>query len=263
MITEQQIQLLVEATIEAGTKAKQLRNQGLQVEHKADGSLVTNADKELDAFFHQVIRNKLQDSNIILSEEDVANGTNIVATNKPFWSIDPIDSTHSYVDNKSSYTVNLAFVDANNIPIFGIIHTPDNNTVWYGSLTYGAYKKVGNEPPKQIFTRKLKQEGAVLISSDEQVTPKALLQKLNIVEDLKMPSSVKFTYIAEGLADFYTRKQNKACDWDITPGHALIVAAGGKVVFQAPTTNFKYGKPPYLAPCLLAIGDKDYDPSTI
>lgn len=261
MINEKQIQILIEATIEAGNRAKLLRSQGLIVEHKPDGSLVTNADKELDLFFHNIIRNKLQDNNIILSEEDIATGTNTLATDKAFWSIDPIDSTHSYVANKSSYTVNLALVNADNIPIFGLIHTPDNNTIWYGSLAYGAYKKVGDAPAKQIFTRKINPNGSVLISSDEQITPQALKDTLNIVEDLKMPSSVKFTYIAEGLADFYTRKQNKASDWDITSGHALIIAAGGKVIFQEPTANFKYGKPPYKAPYLLAIGDKDYDPS--
>ncbi len=236
--------------------AKKLRDQGLVVEKKSDGSRVTNVDKELDVMLSRYIKNMFGEKQLIISEEDVGMGNNPVCENGgDFWSIDPIDSTKSLIEKGPYYTINIAYI-SNNIPVMGIICAPEINTIWYGAVGVGCFKKIGDNKEVQIYTRVPPKEGAILMSSEEQITTAETLKELNIVEEIKLPSSIKFCYVAEGKADYYVRKRNKACDWDISSGHALILSAGGHVVFRKPDEDFLYGKPPYLAPSLLAMGHK-------
>jgi 3'(2'), 5'-bisphosphate nucleotidase len=250
-----QINLLIKKVQEAGDIAISLQKQGLKVENKPDGSLVTNADKTLDKFLTNVIREDLKNNDLIISEEDVAEGNSPTVTlGQSFWSIDPIDSTKSFINNNPFYCITIAYIE-NQEPTFGIIYAPATKELWYGAKDLGAFKIVGNELQKQITTRKIPSSGALLMSSEEQITRADIIEKLNIVEELKIPSAIKFCYIADGRADYYVRKRNKACDWDISAGHAIILSAGGVLNFVSPDENFQYGIPPYLAPCLIAKGD--------
>jgi 3'(2'), 5'-bisphosphate nucleotidase len=254
MISLQDIEKIVACTQKAGKRAKTLREAGLRIEIKNDGSKVTNADKELDTILTNFIKNELNNQDLIISEEDVGHGNSPEAhNNESFWSIDPIDATNAFIKGHPYWTVNIAYI-VNGSPIFGLIHAPDLNTTWYGSIEHKAFKKIDNNVPIPISVRTAPKEGAVLMSSEIQITSHELREKLNIIEEIKIPSSLKFTYIAEGKADYYTRKRNKACEWDISSGHGLILAAGGSFEFTDPTENFQYGKTPYMAPALLAKG---------
>lgn len=254
MISKDDVKKILECVIEAGRKAQKLRREGLNIETKSDGSKVTNADKELDIIFTNFIKNELKSDFLIISEEDVGNGNTPEAKpDQSFWSIDPIDSTNSFIKGHPYWTLNIALIE-NGSPTLGIIHAPDIDTTWYGIVGDNAYKKVGNEEPKIIKARVAPSNGTILMSSELQVVTKEEKEKLNVTEELKIPSSIKFTYIAEGKADYYTRLRNKACEWDISSGHAIIVASGGSIEFTNKEEEFRYGKPPYKAPALLARG---------
>ena len=238
----------------AGEIAMKLREKGLIVEKKEDGSYVTNADKELDILLTKMIKNKLKNNDMIISEEDVALGNHYDGVNKSFWSIDPIDSTSSFINNVNDYwSINIAYIK-NNQPIFGLIYAPQQDKYWYGDTTKMEAFKIDKGVKSRIFVREISSTGATLISPEEQTSDKDIIDKLNIREEIKIPSAIKFCYIAEGFADYYYRKRNKACDWDISCGHSLIVAAGGSVNFLIPDEDFKYGQYPYKAPNLLATG---------
>lgn len=254
MLSLQHIEKLVEYTRVLGLRAKSLRSDGLKIEIKNDGSKVTNADKELDLMLIEFIRNELQNNDLIISEEDVGSGnTPMAKNNESYWSIDPIDGTNAFIKGHPYWTVNIAYIE-NGVPIFGLINAPDLDAVWYGSIEHGAFKKIADNAPVKISVRKVPKEGAILMSSELQITPCELREELNVIKEIKIPSSVKFTYIAEGKADYYTRKRNKACEWDISSGHGLILAAGGTFEFTDSSEAFKYGVPPYMAPALLAKG---------
>lgn len=262
MITQEKLRILLSIVKEASKIALNLKNNNmLKIEKKSDGSYVTNADKQLDAFLVQQIKEKIDPINPIISEESVALGEcPLIPKNTSFWSIDPIDSTKSFIsmndnpENNKYYCINVAFLEKGN-PTLGIIHAPETETMWYGLVGYGAFKQIGNNPEQQIYARTPPSDGAILISSEEQITSQNILKQYNIKSEIKLPSAIKFSYIAEGLADYYFRKRNKACDWDIASAHALIVAAGGNVQVLDPI-DFRYGVPMYLAPSLLATGKK-------
>ena len=67
-----------------------------------------------------------------------------------------------------------------------------------------------------------------------------LKKKYNIEKILFLGSSLKFCYIAEGIAHIYPRS-GITFEWDTAAGHAIIKGAGGKIVTNK-GRELKYGK---------------------
>ena len=90
----------------AGKIALDYREYGLQVERKKDNSFVTNADKQISIFIYQNL-SKLTPKIPIICEE---RAPILLNNKKSFWLIDPIDGTRSYINNKDSFTINMAII---------------------------------------------------------------------------------------------------------------------------------------------------------
>ena len=65
-------------------------------------------------------------------------------------------------------------------------------------------------------------------------------------------SSYKFCDIASGIADFYPCL-NRISEWDTAAGHALVVAAGGRVT-TLDGDELLYGKVGLRNPPFMAMG---------
>jgi 3'-phosphoadenosine 5'-phosphosulfate (PAPS) 3'-phosphatase len=69
---------------------------------------------------------------------------------------------------------------------------------------------------------------ALVRRSHPDPVSEAFLASLKIGEKIPLGSSLKFARLAEGAADVYVRLAT-INEWDIAAGHALLVAAGGRV----------------------------------
>ena len=67
-----------------------------------------------------------------------------------------------------------------------------------------------------------------------------LKKKYNIKKVLFLGSSLKFCYIAEGIAHIYPRS-GTTYEWDTAAGHAIINGVGGKIETNK-GKELKYGK---------------------
>jgi 3'(2'), 5'-bisphosphate nucleotidase len=65
-------------------------------------------------------------------------------------------------------------------------------------------------------------------------------------------SSLKFCMLAAGEADLYPRL-GPTMEWDTAAGHAVLVAAGGRVV-GPDGQPLRYGKPQFRNPWFVASG---------
>ena len=70
-----------------------------------------------------------------------------------------------------------------------------------------------------------------------------------------MKSSLKFCVIAAGEYDGYIAEQ-RACEWDIAAGHAILENAGGSVTDFDGNEIF-YGKENFKNPSLIIKRDKN------
>jgi 3'(2'), 5'-bisphosphate nucleotidase len=79
-----------------------------------------------------------------------------------------------------------------------------------------------------------------------EATRRFLAAELPGAELVSVGSSLKFCLLAEGTADYYPRL-SPTSEWDTAAGHAVLVAAGGKVdgVDGRP---LGYGKSAFLNP---------------
>src|SRR5690349_3839005 len=116
-------QEIIALAVKAGQEAMRLREQGLQVKIKPDGSKVTNADLAADRILTEGL--KTLDPNIkIISEESAEKHPE--GAYKNAWVIDPIDGTHAFVDGKKNFGVLIARVE-NHVPIEGVAYYPAHN----------------------------------------------------------------------------------------------------------------------------------------
>ncbi len=100
---------------------------GLDVEEKADGTPVTEADKAAERYLRERIGDRFPDDAIIGEEEPDSAGTS-----GRTWIIDPIDGTKAFTHGVPLYSNLLAVYDQHG-PAIGVINLPAlGETVWAG-----------------------------------------------------------------------------------------------------------------------------------
>ena len=73
-----------------------------------------------------------------------------------------------------------------------------------------------------------------------------------------MGSSLKFCLVAEGRADFYPRL-GPTSEWDTAAAHAVVLAAGGRIVTLDGEPLSYNRKASFLNPEFLVIADEAVD----
>jgi 3'(2'), 5'-bisphosphate nucleotidase len=83
----------------------------------------------------------------------------------------------------------------------------------------------------------------------------AFLGGLPVAERVAAGSSLKFTLLAEGVADVYPRLA-PTHEWDIAAGHAVLAAAGGTVLRpDGAALTYGHAETGFLVPAFIAWGD--------
>ena len=116
------------------------------------------------------------------------------------------------------------------------------------------YSNTG-QPPMDIHTRDIPEEGATVVASRRHGSGEALeafLARYKVADSISAGSSVKFCLVASGRADLYPRF-GRTMEWDTAAGHAVLMAAGGGV-FTESGAPLSYGKPGFENPHYYAVG---------
>ena len=158
---------------------------------------------------------------------------------------------------------------ADGAPVLGVIAAPALGLIWRGIVGRGAERVAfaadGTcSPPEPIHTRPRPQGELVVLVSRSHLDPRtqAFLDGLPKARTIPCGSAVKFCRVADGSADLYPRLAPTR-DWDVAAGHALVEAAGGRLL--APDgTPLVYGTPDLLIPGFIASGGsyKNFRPMT-
>ena len=249
---------LTDLVIRAGAAILAVNRTAMQIDGKADGSPVTEADLVADRIIGDGLA-RLVPGVPALSEERAHPA-------KPpyrgsFFLIDPLDGTKEFVAGRDEFTVNLALVtDAK--PILGIIGAPALGLIWRGVVGRGAERLVTEasvRAAEPIHTRPLPQRGApwiVAVSrSHGDVRTEAFIEARPGAIRNALGSAVKFGRVAEGRADIYPRLAPTS-EWDVAAGHAIVTAAGGKIT-DGNGKGLRFGeqREGFIIPEFIAWGD--------
>lgn len=245
------LEYILPVAVQAGELIMHYFVQGHEVSQKSDNSPVTNADIAASEFIVGKLK-ALAPALAVITEEDDANHG--ITNHAPFWLVDPLDGTRAFVAGEPEFTVNIALIEEG-VPILGVIFVPAQSLLYYGAAGLGAFRVKEGGAPEKIHVRAKPEEGVTVVRSKSHPSAKteAFLNTLKIKELVSGSSSVKFCQVAEASADIYPRF-GRTMEWDTAAGHAILNAAGGKVVVAETGEVLAYGKAGFENPHFIAYG---------
>ncbi len=233
---------LSEAAREAGEAILTIVRRGFEVESKRDTSPVTEADRAAELIILAALARAAPGVPVI-AEEEVAAGR-IPAHGDTYFLVDPLDGTKEFIRGGDDYTVNIGLIEGGT-PSLGVVYSPARGTLHGGVVGAGAWIE-DSEGRRGIQTRE-RGETLVAVASKSHFTQNTadyLEAAVGLCEHLGIGSSLKFCVVAEGLADIYPRL-SPTSEWDTAAGHAVLLAAGGRVD-GLDGTSLRYGKTAFL-----------------
>ncbi|NJC06951.1 3'(2'), 5'-bisphosphate nucleotidase [Sphingomonas kaistensis] len=228
---------------EAGEAIRAVRSRGFAVERKGDLSPVTEADRAAEAIILAALARHAPGVPVVAEEEAAAGRIPDLA--EAFFLVDPLDGTREFVRGGDDYTVNIGLVVAGT-PVLGLVLAPEQGRLWAGVVGLGAWVEEADGKRSVLKVRSLGERLSVVASKSHmnQATRDFLAAELPNAELVSVGSSLKFCLLAEGSADYYPRL-SPTSEWDTAAGHAVLLAAGGRV--EGPDgLPLGYGKPGFL-----------------
>ena len=251
-IKSELIEQLIEISKDAGKAILEVYNSDFDHQIKEDLSPLTKADTLSNNIIYERLEALTPDIPI-LSEENADIPFNIRSLWKQYWLVDPLDGTKEFIKKNGEFTTNIALIYENR-PIFGMIHVPASNEIFWGSKEMGAYHLKGDSlsNKKKISASQETKDSLRIVSSRSHPSGdlKILLDKLGKFKLVSVGSSLKFCLIAKGEADCYPRL-GPTCEWDTAAGEIIAESAGANIV-NLENKTMKYNhKEDYLNPHFL------------
>ena len=246
---------------DAGRRILDVYERQFDVNHKDDGSPLTDADRVAhDLIVTQLTQ--LTPAIPVLSEESAKIEYAARSAWTRFWLVDPLDGTKEFVNRNGEFTVNIALIEAG-VPVLGVVLVPVTAVAYLALRGHGAWKEQGGCNRQPIRVRSYRGGRATVVASRSH-RGEALdrfLERLNAREGeyatTSMGSSLKLCLVAEGAADIYPRL-GLTSEWDTAAAHCVVESAGGRVM-DLNGNPLRYNKPDILNPWFLATGGGDYD----
>ena len=238
------------AAREAGEAIIEIVRKGFEVEAKRDRSPVTEADRAAELIILAALARAAPGVPVI-AEEEVAAGR-IPDHGDTYFLVDPLDGTKEFVRGGDDYTVNIGLI-AGGSPRLGVVFAPASGTLHGGLVGHGAWVEVSGER-RAISTREPREPLIAVASKSHfnQATADYLERAAIRCGHVAVGSSLKFCIVAEGRADIYPRL-SPTSEWDTAAGHAVLLAAGGRV--DGPDgTPLRYGKRAFINRGFVATG---------
>ncbi len=210
---------------------------------KSGGDPVTEADEKVDELLRAALP---EPGDGWLSEETVDNAERLES--RRVWVVDPLDGTREFVEGIPEWCVSIGLVEDGVAVAGGIANLVMDQRV-VGSLETGV--TLNGAPAAVRPVDRL--AGAEVLASRSEVRRGEWDQFRDGPIVVRPMGSVayKMALVAAGLADA-TWTLTPKNEWDVAAGTALVIAAGGKVMYpDGSTTTFNNRDP--LIPGLIAV----------
>ena len=226
------VQSLIDLSIRAGREILAIYATDFSAKEKGDLTPVTEADEAAERIILAGLA-KIDAGVPVISEEAAAAG-HIPEVSKQFFLVDPLDGTKEFISRNGEFTVNIALVE-DGVPVAGIVYAPALGRIFWGEAGKGAAQgSVANDQAggwTKLGVRLQPDDGATVVASRshrDQATDD-YLKTIKVKSLASAGSSLKFCLVAAAEADIYPRF-GRTMEWDTAAGHAVLLAAGGKVL---------------------------------
>ena len=164
-LDQEYIKKIIKISKNAGDAIMDIYESEFDVNFKSDQSPLTKADIASNKIICQSLK-KITPDVPILSEESSDIPYHERSKWNQYWLIDPLDGTKEFIKKNGEFTTNIALIYENR-PIFGMIHVPASNEIFWGSKEAGAYHLSGDSlsNKKKISVSKEKKDNLRIVSS--------------------------------------------------------------------------------------------------
>jgi 3'-phosphoadenosine 5'-phosphosulfate (PAPS) 3'-phosphatase len=211
----------VDAVTSAGAALTALR--GAQVRATELGSqLKTSVDLAAEGWVLGLLRGTFP-GDLFLAEESHAETGHFGATAEPFWTVDALDGTRSYVEGYAGFCVQVAWVVAGR-PVLGVIAEPVARRCFLAAEGLGAYEIEPQGRVRRLEARQLEgwPEAPRFVDSTLPAGPVGQLMAERAGQFVECGSvGLKACRVALGEADVYA-KAFRFRLWDVAPAEVLL-----------------------------------------
>ena len=196
----------------------------LDATQKADGSLVTEADKWADAQMRQAIKQCFPTHGVLTEETE-----HVLPHNDWCWVIDPIDGTTNFTRGFSVWSISIGLL-YHGMPVFGFVYFPQTRQTYHGYY----YGNTGLTGPQGSFLNNIPIHTSQAQANHNHVFT-LCTRSLKILPN-DFPCKVRITgvtsydlvLVACGATLGTLEKSPKI--WDIAGAYPILHGAGGKLV---------------------------------
>jgi 3'(2'), 5'-bisphosphate nucleotidase len=230
---------------DAGRAIMEHYGDGIAVTAKADRSPLTLAD----AVAHETIVRGLAEIDPtapVVSEEGRLPDYEERRRWSRFWLVDPLDGTKEFIERNGEFTVNVALIEEGR-PTLGVVFAPASDLLYHGMAGVGSWRQAGDEPATRVFSRERRRdEELTVVESRSHPSPELedLLRTFRVARRVRLGSSLKFCWLADGRADVYPRL-GPTMEWDVAAGDCIYRNSGRTGPRPSPLT---YNKPDLCNP---------------
>jgi 3'(2'), 5'-bisphosphate nucleotidase len=199
-----------------------------EVEWKAPGDPVTQADREASDLIVSRLR-ELFPSDGILCEEEPDDERRLACSR--VWMVDPMDGTREFIAHRDEFAVMIGLaVDA--VPVVGAVYQPTSGKLYYAAAGHGAFlKQAGNTRALHVSGESEPSRMTIAVSRSHRSSRVARIrERMHIPHEIQTGSvGLKTGLICEGLAHVYIHAGSNTNLWDTCGPEAILREAGGRV----------------------------------
>jgi 3'(2'), 5'-bisphosphate nucleotidase/myo-inositol-1(or 4)-monophosphatase len=148
-------QCAISAAYQAGHLIAKNANRSVAVSTKQGGtSRAAQVVTEVDYLSQEIILNIMRPTceifDLALLSEEIPDDRERLQKDF-FWCIDPLDGTLAFIEKVHGYSVSIALVSRDGIPLIGVVYDPVSQTLYHAIKDQGAWRnelaiKLGNSP---------------------------------------------------------------------------------------------------------------------
>jgi len=193
--------------------------------YKADGSVVTRADHQMQAFIQEKLKKLYPDSLLLGEEMSADEQADILQSGQSVWCLDPLDGTNNFTVGIPYFSISLALIEQGKV-VLGIVYDPVRDECFYATEDQQS-KLNGERLIINTTDLMLKQSIAII---DFKRLSKQMATRL--VSDIPYSSQRSFgsvaldwCWLAAGRGHIYLHGRSNI--WDYAAGQFIFTKAGG------------------------------------
>ncbi len=231
-----EVEAMLDIALAAGEIALKYYRGRIEVNYKGHKDPVTAADREINEFIVDRLREAFP-SDAILAEESADDPEKRLG-NRRLWCVDPLDGTQEFTEHLDQWAIMIGLA-VTGMATAGVVYCPPRALLMVGVVSEGAWAwEKGEWRPLHVSDVREPQQATLAVSrSHRSEKIDAIKKYLGITQEIRHGSvGMKISLLATRQADLYIHPTPGTKEWDLCAPEAILRAAGGEMTDM-------YGRP--------------------